>query len=728
MKSLALYLRFLIISSIVLSQFIPLFSSAQEAKLPVEGTIHRLLGEKSALFECRLIAKEGGKDVFEISSKNGRIILSGSSQPAIGYALNYYLTHYCQCQVSHVGENISLPEPLPSITGKIHKESPYEFRYFYNYCTYNYAKAFWNWEQWEKELDWLVLHGVNMPLAIIGTEAVWQNTLKQFGLEDEVIRKFIPGPAYTAWWLMGNLEGWGGPVSQEWIDQQSELQKKIVARMRQLGMTPVFQGFYGIVPDTLRTLYPKCKIYFGGLWGGDKEGFRRPAFLDPSDSLFPKMAKVYYHELEKLYDKTAFYGGDPFHEGGNSGNIDITKSARLIQQALLRANPGSTWVLQGWWDNPTDDLLAGTDKKHTLVLDLYAEGTPQWERRKGFGGLPWVWCSLLNFGGKVGMYSRLNQLATEPARALHSEFGSNLKGIGMMMEGDKTNPINAELTFDASWSNQPVDLKQWIDDFTISRYGAKNEKAQKAWQIISNTVLNCPKAQEGTSESIFCARGDSNVTKAWSWGFINIYYPPGDLQKALYLLLSCSNEFKTKDTYQYDVVDLTRQVISNYAYAIYKEMMEAYNKKDNSLFHEKAAKFMQLIDDQDRLLATRKEFLLGPWIESAKNNATSSSERILFERNARTLITLWGNKGVSKELHEYANREWSGMLGSLYKKRWQAYIDVLTSRLQGKPAPLPDYYQMDLNWTLEHTSFPEKPSGNPVEAANKLFFKYFKFQ
>lgn len=715
--------------------FLPLFSFTllfpfrlnagnNPARLPVMGTIERLLGAKAAAFECHLMNKKNGHDVFEVETSGGKVILRGSSQPAIGYALHYYLTRYCKCQYSHVGENISLPEPLPVLPEKIRKESPYEYRYFYNYCTYNYAKAFWNWEQWEKEIDWLVLHGINMPLAIVGTEAVWQNTLIQFGLDTDAIGKFIPGPAYTAWWLMGNLEGWGGPVSQAWINQQVSLQKKITGRMRQLGMTPVFQGFYGMVPDTLRKLFPDNKIYDGGLWAGDEEGFRRPAFLDPADPLFAEMASVYYRELENLYGKTTFYGGDPFHEGGNTEGIDITASARKIQQAMLKANPEATWALQGWWDNPTDALLAGVDKDHTLVLDLYAEGNPQWERRKGFGGIPWVWCSLLNFGGKVGIYSRLDKLASEPARALQSPYGSNLKGIGMMMEGDKTNPVNFELTFDAAWTDKAIPLQSWINDFVTARYGAENSASQEAWQIISQTALNCPKAQEGTSESIFCARGDTGVNKAWRWGFINIYYPPEKLEHALKLLLSCSGDFSGKDTYRYDVVDVTRQVISNYAYHVYKEMMAAYAVANSMAFNEKSTLFLQLMNDQDRLLSTRKEFLLGLWIEAARKNATSENERDLFELNARTLITVWGNEGVARKLHEYANREWAGMVGGLYRSRWLAYIGVLNDRLHGIEAPLPDYYSMEAAWTRDRSSYPLQPTGDPVKIAGELYSKY----
>ena len=42
--------------------------------------------------------------------------------------------------------------------------------------TFFFADSFvwWDWERWEKEIDWMALHGVNLPLAFVGQEAIWQ--------------------------------------------------------------------------------------------------------------------------------------------------------------------------------------------------------------------------------------------------------------------------------------------------------------------------------------------------------------------------------------------------------------------------------------------------------------------------------------------------------------------------------------------------------------------------
>ncbi len=48
------------------------------------------------------------------------------------------------------------------------------FRYYQNVCTVSYTFAWWNWTQWEQEIDWMAMNGINFPLAFNGQEAIWQ--------------------------------------------------------------------------------------------------------------------------------------------------------------------------------------------------------------------------------------------------------------------------------------------------------------------------------------------------------------------------------------------------------------------------------------------------------------------------------------------------------------------------------------------------------------------------
>lgn len=65
-------------------------------------------------------------------------------------------------------------------------------RYYLNYCTYSYSMAFWDWERWEKEIDWMAMHGINMPLSITGMEVVWYNLLKRLGTQQKKSMNLFP--------------------------------------------------------------------------------------------------------------------------------------------------------------------------------------------------------------------------------------------------------------------------------------------------------------------------------------------------------------------------------------------------------------------------------------------------------------------------------------------------------------------------------------------------------
>ncbi len=50
-----------------------------------------------------------------------------------------------------------------------------------------------------RQVKWLALNGYNLALAEVGTEAVWQNVWRKFGLKQREIDQHFTGPAFLAW-------------------------------------------------------------------------------------------------------------------------------------------------------------------------------------------------------------------------------------------------------------------------------------------------------------------------------------------------------------------------------------------------------------------------------------------------------------------------------------------------------------------------------------------------
>jgi alpha-N-acetylglucosaminidase len=640
-------------------------------------------------------------EAFELSSKGGKVVIAASDANAASMGLNWYLQYYCHRSMSHMGDNLSPVSRLPVLKRKIHITSAFKYRYALNYCTLNYTMSFYSWKDWEHELDWMALHGVNLMLATVGTEAVWQQTLQKFGFSDKEIKAFIPGPAFNAWWLMGNLEGWGGPVTQRMIDRRTHLEQKILARMQELGIEPVLQGFYGMVPTTLKQHFPGASIRTEGKWAG---GFDRPDFLLPDDSLFHHMAKVYYQEIKKLYGKNIhFFGGDPFHEGGSTKGVDLTSAGNLIQNEMQRVFPKSTWILQGWEENPRKELLAHLDKSYVLVLELAGEKSNDWEKRKGFDGTPFIWCTVNNYGEKSGLYGKLQFFANEVNRISTGPYKNLCKGIGIMPEGIHNNPVVYDLMLEVGWAEQKVPVKKWIKDYVKYRYGSDNDTLQQAWQIFLETAYRSFPELDGLPENIFCARPAWNIQHVTRWGSRKRNYDTAQFAAGVRLFLSTYTSKSESKTWLIDAIDLSRQVLANKGDIVYHQMDSAFAQKDSLLFKKKANEFLNLILVDDSLLSLNKNFRLDSWLDAARKLGETSYEKDLFEKNARTQITFWGPDNAASSLRGYANKDWSELLKTFYFPRWKMFIEQGCQQLRGQPNHTIHYFSIAKEWASKKT-------------------------
>ena len=722
---------------------------AQTAADAARDVLQRLVPDRAAEFVLEVIPPEGGHDVFEIeTAANGTPVIRGSSATAIMSGVNWYLKYYCLAHVSWTGDQLNLPRPLPPVPEKIRKVTPYKYRYIYNYCTFNYTMSFWDWPRWERELDFLALNGVNLVLTMTGQEKVWQNFMRQQGFSEQEISEFIVGPAFQAWWLMGNIEGWGGPVSQEWIDHQYELQKKILARMDELGMEPVLQGFYGMFPVAGIERFPESRIYETGKWAE----FERPAMFDPTEPAFADTAAAWYDEQRKLYGNRKFYGGDPFHEGG-SADIDLTDAGHAIQHALLAAHPDASWVIQAWQSNPKKEMMDGADKDHTLIIELFAEGNPQWKRREGFWGHPWVWAIISNFGGRPSLFGAMNKVAADPPEALASPGKGNLQGIGAIMEATEMDPPLWDLLFEMAWRTDPVDPDAWIQDYAARRYGKQTPEIAQAWQIVRRTAYNSTQKGERTPACYLCQRPALEFARVW--GSLSREYDNCDLAEGWKIFVENADAYKGIDTFEHDIVDITRQVISNSGITYLQQAKQAWDDRDAAAFRAAADRFLVLIMDQDALMATDRMFLLGRWIQDARALGKTPKEKDQFEWNARVQITTWGPREPAGVLMDYSNREWADLLGTFYHERWKMFFDKLADMLEN-PDKYPsmrkkktgadmwnsamaeitgdnaaadpsgiDWYAWEEEWTHRTGGYRTEPEGDRISESAALFEKYY---
>ncbi|WP_187434394.1 alpha-N-acetylglucosaminidase [Paenibacillus methanolicus] len=688
----------------------------------VQALIARTIGgELATSFKLNLMTDNMDGERFEVkASEAGGIEINGSSVSALAAGFHWYLKHEGGVHLSWCGSRIELRNPLPLPARPIRQRSPYRYRYHLNYCTYSYSMAFWSWERWERELDWIALNGINLMLSLVGQETVWRNTLVRIGYTMAEAAAEICGPAFFAWQWMQNLTSWGGPPTDGWFEDRAELAKRIHDRMRELGIAPVVPGYCGMVPaDFGERFAPEGDLPLDqGLWCG----FRRPSLLLPEWPAFGTVAAIFYEEQERLAGPgIRYYSMDPFHEGGSAVGVDLPRYAKGVERHMRHRNPAAVWVFQAWEGNPKRELLHAVHPEHALVLDLWCESKPAWKSESAFQGVPWVWCMIQNYGGKNGLFGNLQTIAHAPLEALGDPSSGAMSGLGLAMEGIGTNPVMYDLMTDMMWRTEAPDIGEWLQGYIHRRYGNAPDEAIQAWRLLAASVYDAQTVQQGAAESLLCARPAPAIANVSTWGPSRPHYETSKVREACQLLLASRVACDASEGYRYDLADVARQAAADYSRTVYAEIMEAYERREQAFFELGVKRFLTLLDAQEELLRTRPEFLLGRWLKEARSLGGTESERQQLEWNARTLVTVWGPRASAEVLHDYAHREWSGLLERFYRPRWELYFASLRNALENgcEPAAI-DWFAWESEWALGTDVFADDPAGCVYEAAERI--------
>ena len=93
---------------------------------------------------------------------------------------------------------------------------------------------YWDESRWDKEIAWMALHGIDMPLMLVGSETIYRDVFKVlYGASETGLDAWEVGPAHLPWMRMGNLAGnsFEGPLGDHWHSKQKALAKHILQKM-----------------------------------------------------------------------------------------------------------------------------------------------------------------------------------------------------------------------------------------------------------------------------------------------------------------------------------------------------------------------------------------------------------------------------------------------------------------------------------------------------------------
>jgi alpha-N-acetylglucosaminidase len=238
------------------------------------------------------------------------------------------------------------------------------------------------------------------------------------------------------------------------MQSQFDLQVGIVAAMRELGMTPVLPGFAGHVPKGMERVFPSAQFTHSDDWCGFNSTFGSVTLLEPTDPTYVTVGAAINKAILAAFGDPSgkeipHFNADTFNEmePNNSSLSYLQLCNSNMYASMTAADPRAVYVMQGWlflegfWTyERTQAFLSGVPIGGMLILDLYSDGAPQWDKYDSYFGHYWIWNSLIVFGGRRGIYGTLDSLASSPY-ADRSKSAS-LVGVGVTPEAiDMSQPM-----------------------------------------------------------------------------------------------------------------------------------------------------------------------------------------------------------------------------------------------------------------------------------------------
>lgn len=711
--------RILLFSLCLLASSLQAVWGQKKALDQTRKVIERVTGKSDLPVSFVLKANKGqleGKTNFHYRVDDGVLKIEGSSPVALCHGFYDFVKSNRAGLYSWSGNNIRFPQQLTDGTEK-QVVSPFQHHYMFNVCTYGYSMPYWDWERWEKEIDWMALHGIDMPLALVGYEAIIARVWKKMGLTDEEINSYFVGPAHLPWMRMGNVSGIDGPLNEDWHRQQIALQHKILKRMKSLGMKPICPGFPGFIPEAFKRIYPDLHI-IQTHWGGAFCNW----MISPQEELFSKIGTAFIREWEKEFGKNEYYLVDSFNEmeipfpaKGSKERYELLASyGEKVYQSIRKGNPNAVWTMQGWmfgyqrniWDYETlGALVSKVPDDKMLLLDLAVDynkhfwhSEVNWEFYKGFYNKPWVYSVIPSMGGKTAMTGILDFYANGHLEALSSPNKGRLLAHGMAPEGIENNEVIYELLSDAGWSDKKIDIHEWLREYSCNRYGSCPAAIGRCWDLLLESVY-----------------GTFTDHPRYNWQFRPGTVRDGSINlspsffKAIESFVEASGQMKDNPLYLADLAEFTALYLGGKAELLVKAIDKQYEIGDTVRAVKFEKDFEHIMLGMDALLSTHPTLRLERWIDFAHKQAVTPEQRRQYERNAKRIVTIWG-----PPVDDYSARVWSGLIRDYYLPRWKHYF---ASRKTGESF---DFAAWEKNWVESEGCSSQTPPTDVVNTARSL--------
>ena len=620
------------------------------------GVIERTTPHLASRFVTENIDRIDGRERYEIEAVGDKIVLRGTSASALCAAYYRYLRDFCDMDLSPCGNTEVYAAGQPrKPEKKLVQPIAHDIRCAFSYGIYENDAYLWDQARWDFMLDYLAMQGVNAMFMPVGNEAVWYYAALELGINREDAMEFLSSPSYYPLQLAGKLDCYLPLTDTNYLKAQIALGKHIIERMREVGIEPILPAFTGHVPKYIKGYFKQANLFFVTPW----EQFPFTYRVYPDDPLFAKVADVLRKKQIEYFGTAQYYLADPFLCVTPRVRDEklVPQTGEAILREIRKANEQAVWVqtccaftTQLIRNIPEDSVLILNTQNDAVVPTL---------------GQPYLSCIPLNPQGHTVLCGDIEKLLTNAAAA-------DAAGLAILPDSVAVNPLYTALAF-RRLTQDTADAKDAFVREAVRRWGSDEECLRGAAAMLLESCYNADSPDVPVG-SIPASRPSTELAHTAPDDTLALHYDNTVLCRALEKMLSSEGDYT--DGYTFDVCDLARQMLSNYARRLYVSVIEGYQKRDGRLFETATNAFLRVLSDMDRLLCTRAEFNLAANLNAAGGRSEGKTDKQNFEVALLVAHTIFGPPR-EPEQYDLRWREWSGIVGEYYAKRWHSLFTLL---------------------------------------------------
>ncbi len=619
-------------------------------------------------FILKEIESDGGFDTYEIYADEKKIVLAGNSNLSLAMAYYRYLNEYCNIAITDGDYDISYIATTPLPENKITHTVKQKIRARMSYEFFSLEGNYWGFDRWEKEIDFMAMHGINTALQPVGFDGVLYRTICDMGMPDKFAAEYSSGPAFLMRQLTGNIAATNSVNSKDYFERKIYIGKSITEREKELGITPVFPAILPSVPFSLRKKYIKMEIFKAPMW----HNFPPIFFMKPENGFFSVFNKKFLTMQKNLLGETDSFIVEPLYDVDQKGyNAHLVALGKALDETLGEFDENAICYTHLSSINP--DFFKAISSDRFIIINDSDEMSPAFLSDKKH-----LIAIKGNSYGRTALCGNIDKISRCPYAEAKD---SSLLGTSLEIDTFRENPMYCAVALKAATADEAFDADEFIKSFAANRYrtdGFSDEMIK---------LKNLCYTSDECAGSIICARPSTRLKHTAPYDTLERKYDFRKLYETAKTI--AESDIRKNDKMRLDLASIVRQFLSELAYPVYQTATTFFKEKSVRDFEQCSNLFIEICEDMDRLLKTNESTNLVTKFEEAHMLGNNKDELQAIDINFLMYHTVWGPLDRSI-LYDTAWCEWGGMVKDFYAQRWFMYFRTLAAYFDN-PKKLKDF-------------------------------------